>query len=100
MTTKERPEIRKTQILEAALTLAASHGYNRISRAQIGKAAGLSESMLSLYFGTMVEFRRTLMRYAVKQSNVKVVLQGLTDGNAHAKKAPPELKKKALALLT
>ena len=97
--TRLKPEARKEDILAAALPLAEKYGYTNISKERIGKAAGVSGPVVNYHFGTMVQFRRDLMRYAIKEGNLAVIAQGLSAGDAHAKKAPPELKKKALEAL-
>ena len=96
MTKRMETNARKEQLLAAALRLAAKHGYAKLTRKQIAEEAGVSDTLLSLHFGTMVEFRRTLMRYAIKRGNATVVAQGLADRNPYAKKAPAALKAAAL----
>lgn len=93
------PADRETEILEVALRLAAAKGYTRVTRDEIATAAGCSSGLVSRYLGTMTQCRRLLMRKAVEREIVKIVAQGLADGNQHAKKAPPELKARAAQLL-
>lgn len=99
--TKSRanPELRKEQILGIALELATEHGYHKVTRDQIAKAAGVSMGLVSHYIGTMTQFRRTLMRAAIKQEVAEVVAQGLALGDEHARKAPAELKARAAELI-
>ena len=94
------PKDRKEELLNAALALAEKQGYTNVSRASIASACGVSDALLSHYFGTMTEFRRTLMRYAIKQESVAVVLQGLADRNRYALKAPEALRQRAVAGMT
>lgn len=95
--TRRLPKDRKEELLAAALKLAEKHGYKNVSRLAVADACGVSEALLSHHFGTMPAFRRTLMRYAVKQGNARVVLQGMADGCPYASKAPDELKARAIA---
>jgi AcrR family transcriptional regulator len=97
-------DVRKQVILARAMTLAAKHGYTNITRQQIAEAAGVVEATVSHHFGTMVQFRRALMRAAVDDAGktpaaLKVVLQGLADKNTYAAKASDDLKAQAAAVL-
>ena len=95
-----KPDDRKLQILRAALIVASKDGgLSTISRQAVAAEAGCAESLVSRYFGTMVEFKRTIMRAAVHNQILSVVAQGLAMGDKHAQKADPELKSRALATL-
>jgi len=100
--TKKRlqPDDRKYQILTAALAVAARPGgYAKITREAIAKEVGCAEALVSKYFGTMPQMRRTIMRSALMTDNLPVIAQGLACGDPHAQKADPELKSRALATL-
>lgn len=90
-----KPDIRKEEILVAALKLAASSGYTNITRNEIAEKAGISGSAVQYHFGTMTQLRTELMRYAVKRRHPRVVAQGLATRNRHALKADDELKQLA-----
>lgn len=95
-----KPDDRKVQILRAALIVASEEGgYSGLSRQAVAAKAGCAESLVSRYFGTMVEFKRTVMRAAIQHEILPVIAQGLGMGDKHAQKADPELKRKALATL-
>lgn len=91
-----KPEARKEDILAAALPLAVRHGYSRLTRQQIAAAAGVSGPVLNYHFGTMPQFRRDLMRYAIKEETLAVIAQGLTAGDQQARKASEALRRRAL----
>lgn len=95
--TRRLPRDRKDELLSAALALAEKQGYMNVSRAAIASQCGVSEALLSHHFGTMTEFRRTLMRYAIRKENLAVVLQGLVARDARALKAPDALRARACA---
>lgn len=94
------PKDRKEELLAAALALAEKQGYTNVSRAAIAAQCGVSEALLSHHFGTMIEFRRTLMRYAIRKENLAVVLQGLVAKDARAIKAPELLRARACGSMT
>lgn len=66
-----------------------------MTRECIAIAAGVSPALVSLRLGTMEALRRSVMRAAVKREVVPVVAEGLAAGDAQAKKASDELKKRA-----
>jgi AcrR family transcriptional regulator len=87
---------RLAQILAAALKLSARMGYTRITRADIAKAAGVADALVTYHLGTMPDLRRAVMREAVRTECLSVIAQGLTARDKHAAKAAPELQRKAL----
>lgn len=100
--TKKRllPADRKEQILSAAVAVASrKNGWSTLTREAVAAEANCVPSLLSKYFGTMPAFRRTLMREAVRVRNMSIVAQGLAAGDAHARKAPADLRSAAVNLL-
>lgn len=95
--TRTEKKARIEGLLDAAVILAAKHGYWNVTRVMIANETGFAESLVSYFLGTMPDLRRALMRHAVQVGNAAVVLQGLADGNAHARKAPEALREAALA---
>ena len=100
--TKKRlhPADRNNEILAAAIKVAGKPGgYSKLTRAAVAECAGCSEGLISKYFGTMISFKRAIMRAAIQDSNLSVVAQGLAAGDKCAQKAPSELKAAALNTL-
>lgn len=100
--TKKRlqPADRKQEILNAAIKVAGRPGgWGKLTRDAVAKEAGCAEGLVSKYFGTMITFRRSIMRAAIVAENLAVVAQGLAAGDASAKKADESLKRKALETL-
>lgn len=94
------PDERKEQILTAALKVAARPGgWSKLTRDAVAKEANCAEGLPSKYFGTMVDFRRAVMRAAIRSEALPVIAQGLAAGDKVAKKADETLKRKALASL-
>lgn len=94
-----KPKVREEQILAAALALAEVVGYTRVTRETVATLAKVSPALISVRMGTMIEFRRALMRYAVRCACLPVIAQGLSARDPHARKAPHALKQRALATL-
>ena len=100
--TKKRlqPDDRKQQILTAAIRVAARPGgWAKLTRDAVAKEAGCAEGLPSKYFGTMISFRRAIMRAAIGAENLAVIAQGLAAGDKCAQKADESLKRKALETL-
>lgn len=100
--TKKRlqPDDRKQQILTAAIRVAARPGgWSKLTRDAVAKEAGCADGLVSKYFGTMLTFRRTIMRAAIVRADLSVIAQGIASGDKYAQKADPELKARALNTL-
>lgn len=100
--TKKRlqPDDRKQQILTAAIAVASRPGgWSKLTRDAVAKEAGCAEGLPSKYFGTMVAFRRAIMRAAIVAEELGVIAQGLAAGDNCAQKADESLKRKALETL-
>ena len=96
---RQKPDVRKDQILIAAVELAKEVGYNKMTRDAIAIKAGVSMGLVTHYFETMNQLRRDVMRYARKHEIPAIIAQGLVNNDQHARKAPPELKNKAAELI-
>lgn len=91
---------RVAQILAAALELAPRVGYQRLTRGAVAQRLGIPSSLIPYHMGTMVEFRRAIMREAVRVECLPVIAQGLALRDRQAAKASPELRERALKSLS
>jgi len=97
---KQDARERIKHILDTALILAEQHGYTNVSRDAIARVCGFpSPSLITYHMGTMEELRRKVMREAIKRENLRVLAQGLAARDRHARKAPDDLKARALQTL-
>lgn len=92
--------IRTDHILGVAMDVSERDGFTKLSRATVAEDCGISESLIAYHFGTMLEFRRTIMRHAIKHERLRIIAEGLAVRDIHAVKAPDELKARALASLS
>lgn len=111
MTAKLAPADRRQQILEAAVSQAAKVGYANIRREAIAAAAGVSPALVNVYFSTMQQLKRDVMRAALAavrdvapccaehRAGLAIIGQGLANKDKHAAKAPEAVKRAALAAL-
>lgn len=94
-----RKEVPRDILITAALAVAARDGYQNMSREAIASEAGCSAGLISKYFGTMQQLRRSIMRAAVLQGNHTVIAQGLAAHDPNARAADPKTKRDALEKL-
>lgn len=94
------PTMRKKQIINVALDLSKVDGYHKIGREDIATAAGVSPALVSKYFGTLNQLRRSIIRAAIKQEIPEIIAQGIANRDDHVKNITDELKQKALRILT
>jgi len=97
--TRLKPEIRREQILAAALVIAERDGYNALTRDGIAIQAGVAAGQVNHIFNTMTQLRRAVMRAAVHREILPIVAQGVAQGDKDAHAAPDWLKRKALESL-
>lgn len=104
MTSQKRmtPKERKQQILDAAVRLSDKHGFQAVTGDQIAADLGISKQLVFSYFGNMKKLRNAIVRAAVVAMPpvLGVVAQGLAAGNSEAKRAPEDVKTRAIALMT
>ena len=97
--TKLEARARMASILTAALRLAVTYGYNRITRDAIGTEARIAPTLITYHFGTMATLRRDIMREAIRVECLPVIAQGLAMRDKHAMRASDDLRHRALATL-
>lgn len=86
---------RKTEILNAALALAAKKGYLHITRQEIAARAKIATTLVSYYFKNVPSLRVALMHEAVVRQDYTVIAQGLAARDPIAMAAPVELRTSA-----
>lgn len=93
------PALRRGHILDTAVGLAKEHGYRFITRGMVAEAAGVSGSLVSLYFN-MNQLRENIMELAVMRQIPEIIAQGLLNQDIIALSVSPELKAKAAEIIT
>lgn len=98
---RNKVESSKQQILNAAVTLSEQPGgWVTLTRDAVAAEAGCATGLVNKYFGTMICFRRSIMRHAILTKNLPVIAQGIAAGDKSALKADQALKRLALYTLT
>ena len=96
MKVRRGEEVRKSEILAAALELAHEIGYQKITRDALALKALCSTGLITTYFGTMNHLRRAIISHAIAKHDLQVIAQGLTANEAKAHHASEELKRAAM----
>lgn len=97
-----KPAIRRDLILTAAVDAAREPGgWSRLTRQLIAATAGCSEGLVSRYLGDMPAARKAIMKQAIKDEIVEIVIQSIAahDGYAVKKSLPAALKQRAISSL-
>ena len=95
--------IRKTEILNAAVSLAEEFGLGEVSREKIAALAECSTGLVNLYFGTMLNLRRAIVGEAVRTKNLNIIAMALVAPDEKtrglARRAPEDLRREAIETL-
>lgn len=97
--TRANPALRKENILQVAMVIATRKGYTDFTRADLAEAAGISPALINHYFHNMKCLQRDIMRRAVEQKVLPIIIQGLAKKDLIVRRAPQELRAAALAHL-
>lgn len=90
---RQPPEERRRQIVEAATTLIAEAGFNAVSTADIASACGVSKSLILYYFPSMDELLVAVLEYRDARAYALLSDIGLPP------KTPAEVRKIALSMI-
>lgn len=88
---------RNSAILEAAIELAKTEGYDWITRDAVARAAGVSTGSVHNAYGNFVELKREVIRQAVARGIVPIVAKALADQHPLAQSASPALRQQVAA---
>lgn len=92
------PAERKVEILTEAFKQAKAHGLCEVSRASVATALGISDGLISRYFGTVLGLRDAVLAKAVTVKEVDIVADAIElDMNVHH--VPPDLVSQAREIL-
>lgn len=89
----------KIEILNAAMLVAQTAGYSRVTLQEVANQAGCTHGAVLYHFSTVAQLRRAIMSEAIRIGDAAIIAQGLAIGDSKAKRAPPNLKAAAAAYL-
>ena len=90
------PKDRKRELVDAGIVAARQVGFNNLRREDVARVAGCANGTLSLHFNTLGQFKRALMREAIKRGELRIIAEGLAIRDPNALKAPEDIKQKAI----
>lgn len=93
------PALRRKHVLDVAIELAKTKGYNTLTRDEVATGANVSPGLVSHYFRSIEQLRIVVLKTAVRKEVLEIVAQGLVHEDPIAIQAPKELKYKAVAHL-
>lgn len=105
MTKRKRllPDVRREQILTAALNVASANGFANLTRDGVAIEAGVAQGQINRMYATMTQLKTAIMRAAVNTLRdtkndydpniMNIVAYGLVNRHTEALKAPDEIKK-------
>ncbi len=100
MSKRMLPADRKASILEAALSAALKHGYTGFRLMHVAEHAGCSHGSVLVYYTTMAQVKRDVMRAAISRSLLPIIATGIAIKDPYCKRITPELRARALATLS
>lgn len=99
MSKRMAPADRKASILDAALTAAKKHGYNNFRLTHVAEIAECSTALVMIYYKTMDQVRRDVMRVAIRDELLPIIAAGIALRDPRCRKLTLELRERALATL-
>lgn len=93
------PGERKDEILDTAFAQAQANGLGNVTRASVANALGISDGLISRYFGTVLGLRDAVLAKAVVEVDAEVVADALELGMNAVHHVPPDLVAQARKLM-
>lgn len=97
MSKRMAPADRKASILDAAYTAAKKLGYNNFRLTHVAEAAECSTALVMIYYKTMAQVRRDVMRAAIRDEHLPIIAVGIALKDPYCRKISPELRARAIA---
>lgn len=99
MSKRMAPADRRASILAAAQQAAQHRGYSNFRLVDVAAEAECSTALVMIYYKTMAQIRRDVMRAAIKAECLPIIATGLALKDPHCRRIPPELRARALATI-
>ena len=97
--TRKSIEIRKIEILDAAVKLSTRIGYQMITRELVASEAKTSCGLITFYFENMDSLKAAIIRAAIDREILPLIAQALSLGDTQTKTIDKKLKDKVLKYL-
>jgi AcrR family transcriptional regulator len=88
-----RAEIKKAEILAAAVALSERVGYRIITRDAIAIEAKCAQGSVLGHYSTMAILRRAIVGHAISTKNLKILAEAMSADDPRVAKMPQELRR-------
>jgi len=95
---RAKPEHRKEQILQTAISLSYLKGYMNVTFDDIANELGVTKKLVYNYYKGVDDLRNDMMQFAIENSYYDLIAQGIVNKHPIALSADPELKTEALRI--
>jgi len=96
---QKKGALTRQTILDAAIRVSERTDYYLLNRAQVAIEADVCPTLVPYHFGTMTQFRRSIMREAIRTNNLRIIACGLIHKDCRALACADEVKREALAAM-
>jgi len=96
---REKPTVRREEILNAAVHVACKLGYQSITRESVANAAQTSCALVTRYFVTMDCLKRAVVDTAIEREILPIVAQVISLGDKQTANIKNSLKQKVIAFI-
>lgn len=86
-------EDRVRELLDHGLHLAEHQGFDTLERSDIARVAGCSRQLVSYHFGNTEGLHSALLKHALEERHVPVLLQALAIGHPMMQELPMAIKR-------
>ncbi|ULG00619.1 transcriptional regulator [Alteromonas phage vB_AmaS-R9Y1] len=91
-----KPEVRKEQIIDAAIGIVEGDGFAALDRQTVARVVGVSGQTINHYFGTLKQLERAVKRAAIAKPSYSVIAQLIVMKDATVENLDEGVKRKAL----
>ena len=92
-----KPNIRKQQILDAAIVLSQEVGYTNIRRDVLATKAGVADALVSRYWGTMPQLKNSIVKFAIASNDYVILMQAIAANDPLVKSLSTSAKREVFA---
>lgn len=99
MQKRMKPKDRKAEILSAAVAAAQALGFTRFRLVDVAAKANCSTALVIIYWSTMEQIRRAVMREAIRIEALPILAVGIAIDDPRCRKMSHDLAQRAIASL-
>lgn len=93
------PEIRKQQILDAAINLSIQKGYRQLTRQSIANKICCAGALINHYYGNIDNLRDIVLQIAIEKEIMPILAENYGTRGKETSHLPTQLKEKVINYL-